>query len=52
MLLVLLPLMPMPQINADISQNHGVYQFGQEWSCFEDQTDVKRMVRSYLLVAV
>jgi hypothetical protein len=32
--------------NPDVSRNHDVYRFCREWSCFEGQADVKRMVKS------
>jgi hypothetical protein len=32
--------------NLDVFQNHDVYQFFLEWSCFKGRADVKRMVRS------
>jgi hypothetical protein len=34
--------------NPDVSRNHDVHRFYREWSCFEGQANVKRMVRSSL----
>jgi hypothetical protein len=36
--------------NPDVSRNHDVYRFCREWSCFEGQADVKRMVSRGLVL--